>query len=79
MAAARDSFGEDFRSGNCMKSKLKKLIESEFTPGQLKLAKIFGTPSEFAIACHLMVPEFTSYDEAEKAAQEYRNEFINAK
>lgn len=61
-----------------MKSKLKRLIEKEFTKGQRRLAKKHGTPAEFAIACYQCVPGDISMDEAEAAAQKYRREFLAA-
>ena len=48
----------------------------QLTPGQRALVKKHGTPSTFAIACHMCVPGDISYDEAEAAAQKYRREFL---
>lgn len=61
-----------------MKTKLKKIVLDQLTKGQQALIKKHGTPSEFAIACHMAVPGEISYDEAEAAAQKYRKEFLNA-
>ena len=50
----------------------------QLTPGQRALVKKHGTPSTFAIACHMCVTGDISYDEAEAAAQKYRGEFLAA-
>lgn len=60
------------------KSKLRRLIIYEFTPGQRELVKKHGTPAEFAIACYTCVPGDISMDEAEAASQKYRREFLAA-
>lgn len=60
------------------RTRFKRLVMDQLTPGQQTLIKKHGTPSEFAIACHRLVPGEISYDEAERAAQKYRREFVAA-
>jgi hypothetical protein len=70
--------GDEGVKNQTRRRQFKRLVSSQFTPGQKALVKKHGTPSDFAIACHMTVPQFCSYDEAEAAAQKYRREFLAA-